>query len=579
MGALAGYRDLLQRYLGTQRLAAGWMTLLLLGAICLQLAGPRVLRAFLDAIKGGAPEEALFRLGLLFMLLAVATQAMQALAAYWSERVAWRASNALRTDLTAHLLQLDAGFFKQHTPGELIERVDGDVGALAGFLSSFVVRLCGSALLLVGVLVSLFTVSPYLGLAFALFAAGATAALVRIRQAAAPMVAQGREHSARFYGFLGEVITAAEDIRSSGAVAHIMSGFWRRLRAWLPVSIRAEYRGTWVWAAALAALALGDGLAYGLGGGLYRAETISMGTVYMVVAYAGLLAQPMEMIRQEMQSLQRADAGIARIRALLALRSNLEDGSLGLQDGALGVELRGVSFHYDDGEGPAALADISFTLAPGRRLGVLGHTGSGKSTLARLLFRLYDPQEGEVQVGGIDVRQARLQDLRSRVGLVTQEVQLFEATLRENITFFDDAVPDERLHAVLEALGLSSWVERLPQGLDTPISVAGLSAGEAQLLALARVFLRDPGLVILDEASSRLDPATEQLLDRALQRLLQGRTAIIIAHRLATVEQVDEILVLEGGRLVEHGGREALVDDPASHFARLRRAGLEEVLR
>jgi ABC-type multidrug transport system fused ATPase/permease subunit len=206
-------------------------------------------------------------------------------------------------------------------------------------------------------------------------------------------------------------------------------------------------------------------------------------------------------------------------------------------------------------------------------LGLLGRTGSGKSTLARLLFRLYDPQAGEVRLGGVELREARLAGLRARVGLVTQDVQLFAASLRDNLTFFDAHVSDARLLEVLEALGLMPWLARLPQGLHTPISGASLSAGEAQLVALARVFLKNPGLVILDEASSRLDPATEALLEQALTRLLEGRSAIIVAHRLATVERADEVLILEHGCVLEYGPRAALAADSGSHFARLRRVG------
>jgi ABC-type multidrug transport system fused ATPase/permease subunit len=217
-------------------------------------------------------------------------------------------------------------------------------------------------------------------------------------------------------------------------------------------------------------------------------------------------------------------------------------------------------------------------LKAGRILGVLGRTGSGKTTLARLLFRMYDPQEGAVRLGGVDAREARIQSLRARVGLVTQDVQLFEATLRDNITFFDAAVPDALMLDVLARLGLGAWLSRLPHGLDTMIAGGSLSAGEAQLLALARVFIRNPGLVILDEASSRLDPATEALLERAVDRLLAGRTAVIIAHRLPTLDRADDILILEGGRVVEHGPRATLLDDANSRFAQLRRAGLEEVL-
>ncbi|MBW6456705.1 MAG: ATP-binding cassette domain-containing protein, partial [Trueperaceae bacterium] len=163
-----------------------------------------------------------------------------------------------------------------------------------------------------------------------------------------------------------------------------------------------------------------------------------------------------------------------------------------------------------------------------------------------------------------------------RVGLVTQEVQLFQATVRDNLAFFDDTVSDERLIAALREVGLGAWFDGLPQGLDTPVRAGGasLSAGEAQLLALARVFLADPGLVLLDEPSSRLDPVTEQRLERALERLLRGRTAVIIAHRLETVERVDAVAVMGDARLIEHGPRAVLAADPHSRYARLRRAAL-----
>jgi ATP-binding cassette, subfamily B, bacterial len=224
------------------------------------------------------------------------------------------------------------------------------------------------------------------------------------------------------------------------------------------------------------------------------------------------------------------------------------------------------------------LHDLSFQLAPGRVLGVLGRTGSGKTTIARLLVRFYDPDQGTVRLDGTDVATMRLAALRRSVSMVTQDVQLVGATLRDNLAFFDPAVDDAQLLKLLDELGLRVWVEGLPDGLDTTISPGSLSAGEAQLVALGRVFIKNPGLVILDEASSRLDPATEATLDRALGRLLQGRTAIIIAHRLGTVDRADDILILEDGRVLEQGERARLAADPCSHFARLRREGLREVL-
>jgi ABC-type multidrug transport system fused ATPase/permease subunit len=209
---------------------------------------------------------------------------------------------------------------------------------------------------------------------------------------------------------------------------------------------------------------------------------------------------------------------------------------------------------------------------------VVGRTGAGKTTLTRLVPRLYDPSSGCVRLGGVDPREIQLRGVRARVGVVTQDVQLFAASLRDNLTLFDDAIPDARVVSVLAELGLDEWLRALPHGLATEVSAAGLSAGQAQLIACARIFLRDPDVVILDEASSRLDPVSERLIHEALRRLLAGRTGIVVAHRLATLAFADDILVLENGRAREHGPRLALAADPTSRFAELLRLAGEEAI-
>ena len=213
-------------------------------------------------------------------------------------------------------------------------------------------------------------------------------------------------------------------------------------------------------------------------------------------------------------------------------------------------------------------------------LGLLGRTGSGKTTLARLLLRLYDPTEGRVCLNGTPLTDATVDEVRQRVALVTQEVQLFQASVRDNLTLFNPVHLRRDHPAALADLELASWLESLPEGLDTELSAGGggLSAGQAQLLAFARVFLADPDLVILDEASSRLDPATEQHIERAVDRLLENRTGIIIAHRLNTVQRADEVLILEDGTIRESGERAQLADDPNSHFHHLLQTGMEDVL-
>ncbi|HMQ31746.1 MAG TPA: ABC transporter ATP-binding protein, partial [Chloroflexaceae bacterium] len=449
-----------------------------------------------------------------------------------------------------------------------------------------------------------------------LYVAVALGALGALQRLGEGRWAAAQERQARAMGFLEERLQGTEDLRAAGAEAHTLARY-----DGLMAAVAAAYRAARLTAnvaSAATSLLTTAGYAAGLaiGAALYLAGAASIGTAFMIVAYVGMLAAPLERLREQAQELQQAGASIDRVGALFAERPLVrERPSAALPEGALAVSLADVRFTYEEAggvgdppgveqppappgapgfpgsspsearavarssDGPPALQGVTLDLRPGEVLGLLGRTGSGKTTLTRLLLRLYDPQGGAIRLGGVDLRDLALADLRRRVAMVTQDVQIFQATVRENLTLFDEAVDDGRIEVALRELGLWEWARGLPAGLDTRLGGGrGLSAGEAQLLAFARVFLRDPGLLILDEASSRLDPATERLLERALDRLLAGRTAIIIAHRLGTVARADTVAILEGGRLVEHGPRAGLAADPGTRFARLLRAGSEEVL-
>ncbi len=560
------YTDMLVKYLRPQRLRLVALALLL-------LLNPQLVRRFIDTATQGGSVAALLSIAALFIAVALAGQVLAVCATYVGEWVGWTATNVLRADLAEHCLELDMTFHNERTPGELIERIDGDVNTLSNFFSRFVVLVLGSSLLLVGVLVLLFMEDWRVGLALTLFTMLSLFVLRRVRDVAVPHLTAERQASAELYGFLEERLAGMGDLRASGAGAYVMRRFHHYMRNLFMKGRRAGMMSTVVWVATNTLFTFGYGLAFALGIIFYRRGMMTIGTVYLIWDYTYLLRRPIEELTNQLQDLQKATASIGRVRELYNIQSSLKDGpGEPLPAGAPSVEFREVSFGY--GHDEMVLRDLSFRLEPGEVLGLLGRTGSGKSTVARLLFRLYDPAEGEVRLGGVDIRRARLADLRGRVGMVTQQVQLFQGTVRDNLTLFDPEIPDQRILNVLQEVGLSQWLRSLPEGLDTKLSPggAGLSAGEAQLVAFARVFLREPSLVILDEASSRLDPATEQLIERAVDRLLDGRTGIIIAHRLATVERADYILVLEGGRVLEHGRREQLAADPDSHYSSLLRS-------
>jgi ABC-type multidrug transport system fused ATPase/permease subunit len=576
------------------------LAVLLFAVIGLRVLNPQIIRIFLDAAQAGAALEPLLIAGALFLGFALLVQLMSVAATYVGEMVGWTATNWLRADLALHCIRLDMSFHNNKTPGEMIERVDGDVMDLAMFFSQLVIQVFGNFLLLIAVLIALFAEDWRVGVSLTVFSIVALITLNKLRDVAVPYWKTAREAHADLYGYLEEQLAGTEDTRSSGATGYVMRGLYANARKVIKAESTAGVKGVAIWLAMTFWHVLGRILAFIAGYYLYTSGAITIGTAYLLVYYTETIFGPLRHLTMEMEHFQKAAGSIARLRELLALESKVKDvGHERLAPGPLAVQFDRVSFSYNDTG--AVLKDVSFDLAPGQVLGLLGRTGSGKTTIARLLFRLYDVTDGSVRLGNpaphpqggdggerwCDLRELPLHTLPEHIGMVTQDVQLFRATVRQNLTLFDASIPDERVIEVIRDLGLSAWFDALPNGLDSELESGGkgLSAGEGQLLAFARVFLRNPGLVILDEASSRLDPATERRIEHAIDRLLghipgePKRTAIIIAHRLDTVQRADDILILDDGAVAEYGARRELLRDPSSRFSQLLRAASAEGTR
>ena len=311
-----------------------------------------------------------------------------------------------------------------------------------------------------------------------------------------------------------------------------------------------------------------------VGGALtVRAGLLSVGGAFLVYQYVRILQGPLEEISNELELVQKANGAMGRVNELLARRSAVVDaGTEEPPPGALAVDLHHVGFHYGD-EQPI-LRDIHLVLPAGTSVGIVGATGSGKTTLMRLLVRLVDATDGAVRLGGVDVTDIPIDVLRRRVAVISQNVDLVGGTVADNLTLFRLDVDEAAIDAALERVGLDRFVGRANETWLGPGGL-GLSAGESQLLALARVWLRHPDLIVLDEPTARIDPGTEARIEAAVGELFAERTVIIVAHRLSTLRRVDQIVVLDDGRLVEHGPRAALAADPESRFARLLAAGME----
>ena len=556
--------------------------LLLAAGSLLQLVGPLILRDFVDGAARLAPLAGLLALAVAYTLTAALQQVAELAEGYVATDLAMRSTNRLRQDLFDHALRLGLDFHQATPPGALIQRIDRDPTLLENVFSRMAAALVANGLVVLGAMAMLLALDWRVGLILVVAAAGAAAIRLRLTGIVTRAWVRARQVTAELFGTLEELLGALEDIAGSGAGVHAE----RRLQAQ-----NREVMGRTLHAILLDSAVGGSQTAFELGTTaalaaallLYGGGRLTIGDVFMVATYGKLCLTPLQALARQIQDLLPAGAAAGRGRELLSAVPAVREAPhpRSLPEGPLALELHGVAFAYGDGD--AALRDVDLDLPAGSVLGVLGRTGSGKTTLARLLVRLHDPQQGWVRMGGIDLAEVAFDQLRRRVAYVSQEVQLLDDTLRANLTLALDGrgpARDRELLAALHTLDLGGWLDTRPDGLDTRLGPAdGVSGGEGQLVALARVFLRQPGLVILDEPSARLDPATEAHLETAMSRLLAGRTAVIIAHRIETLERATHLLVLDEGVVVEFGDRERLLADPTSRYSRLRGAGLAEVLR
>ncbi len=601
---LQKYWDIQKKYLTPFKKRVVLLGVLLLSGTALQVLTPLIIESYINSAIQGVPLQdlnAFFRtlalvfskittvsstllfLAALYIVLMLFQQITTVISVYVGQNLAWSSTNMLRYDLTKHCINLDMSFHNEHKPGEMIERIDGDVNTLAMFLSQFSVELLTSLFVIVGALAVLFSKHWIIGLSFTIFTLFAIIVMYLMRNFAVKSWEKQRQASADMYGTIEENLSAIEDIRANDAIRNTMNKFYKSSKKDFGAFRRALIRDQFFAMAIWGVIALINTMVFAPSLPLYLNGHITLGTIFLIQMFAGILLGPIFRITRQMQNFQQAGASIDRINKLFQIEKKIIDkGQKKLSSGPLSIEFNRLNFAYHEKD--YVLQDISFKLEAGKILGIVGRTGSGKTTISRLLFRLYDikPENGFIKLNDEDIKELYLEDLRDKISYVTQNVELFQASIRENVTLFDNRISDEKITQILSDVGLSDWLEKLPEGLDTIISSSehGISAGEAQLLALARVFIKKPNLVVLDEASSRLDPATEHLLEQAIDKLLVNRTGIIVAHRLATLEKVDNILILEKGRVIEQGTRINLAKDPNSHFYRLLKTGnIEEWLK
>lgn len=550
----------------------GSLAVVVVGSSLLALVGPIILREIIDRAESGAALSTLGGLGVLFLLTSIASQGLALLVSYLATTDAWQTANALRLQLAGHVLGLDHEFHRSHSPGELIERIDGDVTSVSDFLAVVVVRVLAAVVLVVGVVAVVSTIEWWLGAGMALYAAAVALGIFVQRNHAVDESANEMSAGAALYGGIEERLAASEDLRSNGAGPYALARFVNDTGRYVAVALDRHRAFLRLWRNLQISIVGGTVLSLVVGALGVRAGVLSVGSAFLLFQYGRRLRAPMEDISHELELVQKANGAMVRVVRLLEISSAVPDeGDMSPPGGPLGIAFERVSFDY--GDGVAVIDDVSLEIEAGRSVGVVGQTGSGKTTMSRLCLRLIDASAGEIRLGDIPIRQIPLDELRRRVALIPQTVDLMAGTVRDNVTLFREAT-DAEVDEALGQVGLDRFRGSAMHQYLGP-NGSGLSAGEGQLLALARVWFRCPDLIVLDEPTARVDPVTEERLEAAIATLFADRTVLVVAHRLSTLRHVDEIVVVDNGRVVEHGEREALTSDPTSHYHRLLTSGLE----
>jgi ATP-binding cassette, subfamily B, bacterial len=588
-----------------------WRALAVFGAVlaaatAIPLATSLLLSRFVRLAVAGAPGSQLAKLAIAYTVLGFLASGMTILVTWRATIAAWSITNSLRHDLAEYVLKADLGFHRDRTPGELVTRVDADITSMTEFMASVVAQIVAIAAIGIGAVLVSLIVEPVLAPALAVAFVFVGFITFRVREKSVEQTVAERAADANVMSAIEQYLAGADDIAALGSGKHGVARVGERSGVMVAASRSRVKAQMSMQGIIRMAVATAEVWMIGYGAFALRRGWLDVGAIVLGFRLVMVVAGKVDHLTWRLQDAQGASGAARRVLELVQEQRVVVSGLALLPEGPLGVSFDKVALIYDDEEGTsAAIAHLSLVLPAGRVLGVVGRTGSGKTSLARLLLRLVAPTSGTISMGSllsdssecgtasvnispvdiasVDIASVDDTDFRKRVTAIPQDVQLFPGTVRDNVTLFAPFA-DERVRMALHDVGLGDWLDGLPAGLETPLASdsrdnegtrVGLSSGQAQLLALSRALLREPSVVVLDEATSRVDPATQFAIGSAIARLVRGRTAIVIAHRLETLDICDDILVLSHGELVEYGPRLALAADSTSHYARLRAAGAE----
>jgi ATP-binding cassette subfamily B protein len=536
---------------------AGVVVLIWTGTV---LAGPALLRYAIDKGMGHHDVGALNLAIGLYVVVAIVAYVVYRMQITMINRIGESFLRDLRNTVFDKLQKLSMPFYDREKAGVIVSRMTSDVDSLSELVQTGLLMFVSNGLLLLFSLGLLVALSWQLSLVCLVTVPFVILASVKFQRDSNRAYLDVRNRIGGVLSNLQEGIAGVRVIQAFGREDVEVDRFGTTNRSLFDSHMRSVRISAWYLPVIDLSSIWTTGAVVGVGGWLVHRGDVTIGTVFAFILLLSNLFEPIQQLSQLFNLVQSAGAALNKLYGVIDTPIDVPDPAEPKHLNAEGtITVEHVSFKY--ATGPMVLNDVSLTVAPGERLALVGPTGAGKSSLAKLMARFYDPTDGRVTLGGVDLREVSIAELRSRVVVVPQEGFLFNATIGENIRIARGDATDDDVVRALTALGIEQRFLSLPQGLDTPVQERGsrFSAGEKQLVSLARAALVDPSVLVLDEATSSLDPGTELIVEQALERLMHGRTSLVIAHRLSTAERCDRVAVVRDGGVLEIGSHDELV--------------------
>lgn len=537
--------------------------LLLAVSKAIYLVGPNLIRRAIDVNIADSDYRGLLVTVGLYILVQGIFLALNYIFRIRMEVIGQKAMTNLRKRLFDHILKMAVSFYDRNPVGRLMARVESDTEAIRMLFTNTVVTMIGSILLIAGMFIWMFVISPRLGLVVAVFIPIIVVFLYIYHRLTTPKWLVIRKRMADITAALTEFLQGMQIIQIFDRARQVRRRMFQVNYRKYKTELRAELYVVGMFNVIFFMETLIIAMVLWVGARWSGADALSIGTLVMFISYIRMFMEPVHMAAEEIAVLQKAVAGAKRVFGLLDTGEMINDPVRPVCWPSLesGITFDNVSFSYT-GDGNYALKDVSFSIPKGKRFALAGVTGGGKSTVINLLLRYYDIQKGRILVDGIDIRDITKEELRTKFGLVLQDIYLFPGNVASNVSLSANGFDPQRVVDACRTVSADRFIERMPDQYETELSERGanLSRGERQLLSFARALVAEPEVLILDEATSSVDPETERLIQEGMERLMQGRTSIIIAHRLATIRNVDRILVIREGEIIERGTHTELVE-------------------